>query len=103
MIYDPHLPLPFTVFSNLSSASPNNDTMNYTILDDESSASVISNASTSTINTKSRMNRDLQNILQTAEKAAFKAGEIMIQTCGKISISKTKASAADLVTESDIE
>lgn len=89
--------------SAISSASPNNDTMNYTILDDESSASVISNASTSTINTKSRMNRDLQNILQTAEKAAFKAGEIMIQTCGKISISKTKASAADLVTESDIE
>ena len=47
--------------------------------------------------------RDLEDILRIAEKAALEAGEIMKQTSGRISISKTKANAADLVTESDIQ
>jgi len=47
--------------------------------------------------------RDLQQALQTAERAAFQAGEIMKQTSGKIAVSKTKTNTADLVTESDLE
>ena len=47
--------------------------------------------------------RDMQEVIQTAEKAAIKAGEIMKRTSGKIAVSKTKMNAADLVTESDIE
>ena len=47
--------------------------------------------------------RDLQNILQTAEKAAYEAGRIMIQTSGKIAVKDTKTNLADLVTESDYE
>ena len=47
--------------------------------------------------------RNLQSVLHTAEKAAYQAGQIMIQTSGKISISKTKVNTSDLVTESDLE
>ena len=47
--------------------------------------------------------RNYEDILRIAEKAALEAGEIMKQTSGKISVSKTKANASDLVTESDIQ
>jgi len=47
--------------------------------------------------------RDYEQVLQVAKNAAYRAGEIMKRTSGKIAVSKTKSNAADLVTESDIE
>lgn len=45
----------------------------------------------------------MNEILEVAEKAARRAGQIMLTTSGKISDIKTKSNAADLVTESDIQ
>lgn len=79
------------VFSNYLSSTTS--LSGYTILDPP----------TSSASNNKNTERNLQSVLHTAEKAAHKAGEIMVQTSGKISISKTKANAADLVTESDLE
>ena len=48
-------------------------------------------------------NRDLQHVLTTIESAAYAAGEIALQTSGKISIKSTKTNIRDLVTESDVK
>ena len=61
----------------------------YTVLNDNESKTIQS--------------RDVQTVLQTAERAARAAGEIMLRTNGQIAISKTKMNIADLVTESDVE
>jgi myo-inositol-1(or 4)-monophosphatase len=45
----------------------------------------------------------MQHVLNTAEIAAYQAGEIMRATFGKISISRTKINSRDLVTESDVK
>ena len=81
-----------SISSLSSSPSP------YSILDENDEESDNQN-NPSSYETK----RNLQSILQTAEKAAYEAGKIMIQTSGKIAIADTKASLADLVTESDYE
>jgi myo-inositol-1(or 4)-monophosphatase len=52
---------------------------------------------------KGKMNRDVDHMLRVAEKAAMEAGKIMKETSGNIDIAKTKANAADIVTESDIK
>lgn len=46
--------------------------------------------------------RDLQQVIEVAEKAAKTAGEVMLKTSGKIDVSKTKMNTQDLVTQSDI-
>lgn len=47
--------------------------------------------------------RDLHHVIEVAEHAARKAGEIMLQTSGTIEVSKTKMNAQDLVTQSDVQ
>eukprot|EP00970_Alexandrium_tamarense_P004406 scaffold749_cov193-Alexandrium_tamarense.AAC.6 len=47
-------------------------------------------------------NRDLQHVLTTIETAAYQAGQLALQTAGKIAIKSTKANIRDLVTESDL-
>ncbi|KAL7460359.1 hypothetical protein ACHAXS_000814 [Conticribra weissflogii] len=47
--------------------------------------------------------RDLSKVLYTIEKAAYQAGELALQTAGKIAVKSTKTNSRDLVTESDIE
>lgn len=42
-------------------------------------------------------------MLTTIESAAYAAGEIALQTSGKISIKSTKTNIRDLVTESDVK
>ncbi len=79
-----------------STSTPTSLSESYTILDDPEE-----NATTSQYHYET--NRNLQNILQTAEKAAYEAGKIMNQTSGKIAVKDTKTNLADLVTESDYE
>lgn len=57
------------------------------------------NTSTSS---KISCNRDLQHVLTTIETAAYQAGQLALQTAGKIAIKSTKANIRDLVTESDL-
>mmetsp|Transcript_13043 Transcript_13043/g.26589 ORF Transcript_13043/g.26589 Transcript_13043/m.26589 type:complete len:418 (-) Transcript_13043:423-1676(-) len=47
--------------------------------------------------------RDLSKVLHTIEKAAQQAGELALQTAGKIAVKSTKTNSRDLVTESDLE
>ena len=54
------------------------------------------------VNTFDCGERDLQQVIDVAEKAAKTAGEVMLKTSGKIEISKTKMNTQDLVTHSDI-
>ena len=56
----------------------------------------------STPSTKT-ISRDLNHVLQVAEFAARRAGEVMLATSGKISSVETKSNSADLVTQSDIQ
>ena len=76
-----------------SSSSSSSSSYEYTIIDDNNNDD----------DDNETPKRNLQTILQTAERAAYKAGKIMIQTYGDIDICDTKASKADLVTQSDID
>ncbi len=78
----------------ISSSTSLKNSYSYTILDEP-----LPDESSSTNQTK----RNFQHVLQTAEKAAYEAGKIMIQTSGKIAVKDTKTNTADLVTESDYE
>lgn len=71
-----------------SAGSPLSDKYIYTNLDDE-------------VNDNSSQ-RDLQKVLRTIETAAYAAGEITLQTAGKIAVKTTKMNTQDLVTESDV-
>lgn len=47
--------------------------------------------------------RDPQQVLSVIETAAYKAGEICLNTAGKIAIASTKTNIRDLVTKSDVQ
>jgi hypothetical protein len=86
-----------TIMAN-DDACPNSDTsFTYTRLDD------YNNNNHSQITNTTANRRDMQQILQVMENAAYLAGSITRATSGRIAIQMTKANERDLVTQSDLQ